>query len=313
MNVKQTIIHFLSTPSLATFESAKQYLVSIRHELIQGYNMKESRMLWFSLLMYKFRQDQNTPDELWDAARTFILNTLRDQPSEESAREFITRFSNWKETDFTSFVNEIIGYYLQVLHLKETIEETKEEETVQEWRDSYQCLLLKIRGAAEKMGCLHQLDERVRQVHELRHTIVSSVMRRAYWDMLEDDVRHQRYETVICQLVELKDLVRSIIQAVYHLDLDEKFNIEYVKERIETQSFDQAYLVGLCRWVMETMKEWDSETACPMYEREIETWERAISTLEWPTLIRFSLELCTVLALDAKTRISVWRTVINRV
>ena len=122
MNVKQTIIHFLSTS--ITFDSAKQYLISIRNDPIQGHNLKESRMLWFSLLMYKFRQEQNTPDELWDDARSFILNVLRDQPYEESARKFIIHFSEWKETDFTTFTNEIVKYYLQVLHLKETIEET---------------------------------------------------------------------------------------------------------------------------------------------------------------------------------------------
>ena len=309
MNVKQTIIHFLSTS--ITFDSAKQYLISIRNDPIQGHNLKESRMLWFSLLMYKFRQEQNTPDELWDDARSFILNVLRDQPYEESARKFIIHFSEWKETDFTTFTNEIVKYYLQVLHLKETIEETKEEETIQEWQDSYQRLILKIRNSAEKVGCLHQLDERVQQVHELRHTIVSTIMRRAYWDMLEEDIRQQRYETVICQLVEIKDLVRSIIPSLYHADLDDKFNIEYVKERIQNQSFDQTYLVELCRWIMESMKESDSESACPMYEREITRWEKSINVLEWPTFIRFSLELCTVLALDAKTRISVWKSIIN--
>ena len=233
MNVKQTIINFLSTS--ITFDSAKQYLISIRNDPIQGHNLKESRMLWFSLLMYKFRQEQNTPDELWDDARSFILNVLRDQPYEESARKFIIHFSDWKESDFTTFTNEIVKYYLQVLHLKETIEETKEEETIQEWQDSYQRLLLKIRNSAEKVGCLHQLDERVQQVHELRHTIVSTIMRRAYWDMLEEDIRQQRYETVICQLVEIKDLVRSIIPSLYHADLDEKFDVEYVKERIKKQ------------------------------------------------------------------------------
>jgi len=62
---------------------------------------------------------------------------------------------------------------------------------------------------------------------------------------------------------------------------------------------------------MESMKESDSESACPMYEREITRWEKSINVLEWPTFIRFSLELCTVLALDAKTRISVWKSIIN--
>jgi hypothetical protein len=308
MSVKKHMTHFLS--SLKTIEEAKQYLITLRDTTMDGFTLTESRMLWFSLLLYKFRHEQDTPDELWKDARTYILDTLRDQPG-DSARKFITSFNEWKQTDFTSFVNEMVGYYLHVIHLKETIEETKEESTINEWKDSYQKLILKIRSSAERMGFLQILDEKVREVERVRHSIVQDMMKRAYWDMLEDDVRHQRYATVICQLTELKDLIKEIIPNRYHPDLHEQFDIDYVRHRIETETLDQDYIVQLCKWVMDSMKEWDSESARPLYEREISTWENIIGTLEWPTFIRFSLELCTVLALDAKTRISIWKSLVR--
>ena len=313
MNLKSFIIYFLSDPLLSSFENAKKYLISLRKTLIDGYDIKESRSLWFSLILYKFRHEHETTDELWHAARSFIIDTLRDQPNEQSARQFLTVFNTWKDSDFNSFVNEVVGYYLQVLHLKQTIEETREQETIAEWKDNYQALLIKIRNAAEKMGFLHQLDEKVKEVENVRRTIVSSVMHRAYWDMLEDDVRNKRYVTVICQLTELKDLIKDIIPQQYHDDLNDKFNVEYVRQRIEMQTFDQEYVINLCSWVLNTMKEWDSENSRHLYDREIATWESAFNKLEWHTFIRFSLELCTMLALDAKTRISIWKSLLREV
>jgi hypothetical protein len=58
-------------------------------------------------------------------------------------------------------MNEVIGYYVEVLQLKQTIEETKEETTIAEWQGSYQRLLITIRDAAQHMGFLAALDERV--------------------------------------------------------------------------------------------------------------------------------------------------------
>lgn len=310
MNTKSHITHFLSHPSLKTIEQSKQYLISLRDTLIDGFTLTESRSLWFSLLLYKFRHEQETPDELWQSARTFILDTLRENQS-DSAKKFLDTFNEWKKEDFKSFINEVVGYYLQVIHLKQTIEETKEEATIHEWKDSYQTLIMKIRNAAERMGFLPTLDEKVREVEQFRNSIVQDMMRRAYWDMLENDVRQLQYATVICQLTELKDLIKEIVPVQYHSDLHDKIDIDYVRQRIETHTLDQEYLVGLCRWVMDSMKEWDSASARPLYEREIETWEKAIGTLEWSTFIRFSLELCTVLALDAKTRISIWKSILR--
>ena len=310
--IRRHMTFFLTDPSLRSIEDAKNYLIPLRRIVMNGFTLTESRCLWFSLLLYKFRTESGIPDELWTAARNFVLESLRQDPtSEATARQYISLFEVWKKEDRQSFVNEVVGYYLEVLHLKQTIEETKDESTIAEWKDNYQGLIVKIRDAAQRMGFLQELDNRVAEVHRVRHSLVENMMKRAYWDMLENDIKEEQYTSVICQLVELKELIKEIIPSRYHADLHEKFNIEFIQQQLEQRRMDTTYLVQLCRWIMDSMKEWDAESTRPLYEREMTTWEKSIETLEWPRFLRFSLELCTMLALDAKTRVSIWRSLLH--
>lgn len=312
--IRRHMTFFLTDKSCATVEGAKQYLIGLRKSGMIDRSLTESRMLWFSLLLYKFRSENGINDEVWGAAKGFVLASLRqDADVEERARHFIQMFTDWKRDDRVSFLNEVVGYYLEVLHLKETIEETKEEATISEWRDSYVALIQTIRDAAGRMGFLAELDARVAEVHRVRHSLVENMMKRAYWDLVERDIREERYDTVLCQLIELKELLKEVIPERFHADLHDRFDIDDIQARLEARALDSGYLVQLCRWIMDTMKEWDSEEARPLYDREIQTWDHVVQegSLEWPRFLRFSLELCTLLALDAKTRISVWRSVLR--
>jgi len=312
--IRRHMTHFLTDKSCATVEGAKQYLIGLRQSGMAGLTLYESRALWFSLLLYKFRSENGISDEVWSAAKGFILASLRqDADMEGRARHFLQMFNDWKRDDRASFFNEVVGYYLEVLQLKETIEETKEEATISEWRDSYVGLMQRIRDAAGRMGFLAALYARVAEVHRVRHSLVENMMKRAYWDMVEQDIREERYDTVLCQLLELKELVREVIPERFHADLHDRFCVDDIQARLEARALDAGYLIQLCRWVMDTMKEWDSAAARPLYDREVQTWETVVQegSLEWPRFLRFSLELCTLLALDAKTRVSVCRSVLR--
>lgn len=312
MDTRQHMTYFLTNKSITSVQDGRIYLRTVRDVMINGYTKTQSRSLWFSLLLYKFRADHDISDDLWQAARSFIMETLRSSDRvNEVTQQYLTLFDQWKKEDFKSFVEEIAGYYMNVIHLKETIESTREESTIHEWQENYQQLIHKIRATAERMGFLSVLDEKVRQVEHTRRSLVQDVMHRAFWDMLEEDIRSHKYAIVICQLHELKDLLRHIVPRSFHNDLNDKFDVEYIRQLIETQSFNQPYLMDLCHWVMDTMKEWDSETAKPLYEVELSRWQQLVDQMEWPQMVRSSIELCTVLALDAKTRIALWRRLLD--
>jgi len=325
--IKKHIINFLSNKSISTYESSKKYLIFLRNIEIEGYTSVESNCLWFTLCLYKFKTENNIPDLIWSAARKYIISVLstsdresaspgngsqaRSSDVDESARYFLNVFREWKKEDHDNFVKEIISYYIQVLHLKQTIEETMDENTIGEWIDSYNELIHKIRDCAKQMGFLKNLDCAVEEINRVQKTVVENIMKRAYWDMLEEKIGQKDYTIAICQLVELKNLIKDIIPPGFHPDLDDKFDIEYIKTKLENDRLDRSHLVNLCRWIINSIKEWDSESKKSLYDREIETWEKAIENIEWPKFLRFSLELCTLLALDTKTRISVWRSIIQ--
>lgn len=363
--IKKHIINFLSNRSISTYESSKKYLIFLRNIEIEGYTTVESNCLWFTLCLYKFKTENNIPDLIWSAARKYIISVLSadaDQKEvvDESARYFLNVFREWKKEDHDNFVKEVISYYIQVLHLKQTIEETRDENTIGEWIDSYNELIHKIRDCANRMGFLKNLDCAVEEINRVQKTVVENIMKRAYWDMLEEKIRQKDYTIAICQLVELKNLIKDIIPHRFHSDLDDKFDIEYIKTKLEAAPQSppseaaslgpssvhsgaagplhsvhpkggcssvqsglllRSHLVNLCRWIINSIKEWDSESKKSFYDREIETWEKAIESIdfgdagvvdvEWPKFLRFSLELCTLLALDTKTRISVWRSIIQ--
>jgi len=282
------IIHFLSDPSLKTIESARNYLITLRDKKIDGFSLSESRSLWYSLLLYKFRYEENVPTDLWEAARNFILETLRNQKTNTQSI-FLSLFNSWKKSEYNTFIDEVFEYYVYAQKI------------------GHDELVEKIKGISSKMGFLEILDKKV---EEMKTSIVKDVMHQAFWDMVEDDIRNKEYSTVICQLTELQNIMKEIIPVSLHTDMYEKFNVEYIHQRILSDTFDKEYLSDLCHWIILTIKEWDSASSNKSYDQEIETYEEAVD-LEWPTFIRFSLELCTLLALDAKLRISMWRTLLK--
>ena len=137
-----------------------------------------------------------------------------------------------------------------------------------------------------------------------------TTLRKAYWDIIEDDIRHENYTSLLCQLNELKDLIKYIIPKQYQSYLDDQFDIHYIIQRIETKTLDKDYLIQLCEWIIHCIKEWDSEILESVYDREILIFKEQIETLEWVSLIRYSIELCTILAFDTKTRISICKSIL---
>lgn len=314
--VRHHMTHFLTHPSLTSLQECKKYLINLRNSPIKGFTPVQSRSLWFSLIFYKFRDENSVTDELYSAVRRFLLNTISMQSTDESylnsAKKYLEIFEKWKKEDRQSFLDQIVSYYIDVLQLKQIIEETQNENTINEWKESYQNLLITIRESANRMGFLRELDKKVEEINQKKKSIVEELMKRAYWDMIEEDIKNKYYDTTIAQLIELKDLIRHIIPQRFHSDLNDKFDIDFIKQCLENNEIiiNKEHLINVCRWILDSMKEWDSAVARPLYEREMETWENSIQNLEWPRFLRFSLELCTILALDAKTRISIWRSLL---
>jgi hypothetical protein len=313
--VRKHMTDFLTSTTISTNELARKHLINFRNLAIGDFSVKDSRSLWLSLLFYKFRKENNIPDHLYIASRSYLLASISLHSSIEDiknkAKNYLSLFNEWKIEDHNSLVDEVVKYYLDVLHLKHAIEETKDENTVSEWKDSYQSLIIKIRDFSNQMGFLSELDRRVLISNSINNAVIKETMKQAYWDMIENDIISKNYISVISQLIEIKNLLKEIVPSSLYSDLDEKFDIDFIQSRLNNETIDSSYIINLFYWVIHTMKECDSSSYEALYDKEIKTWEEAFQLLEWPRFLRFSLELCTLLCLDAKTRIGIWRSLLK--
>jgi|Laugrefbdmm110sn_1035136.scaffolds.fasta_scaffold25731_1 hypothetical protein len=289
--MKHVLLHGMGL----AYEPTRQYLVSLRATCQPPHTLAESRRLYYALLLYKYRDQESTPEDLYVLARRFIMDTLRGIPHDPTA--YLARFEEWKSGMHASFVQDVIQHYVHVLHLKDTLET---RETSSEWVPSYLALLDKIKAAAAALGFLPVLEHHVAELQAVRQSLVTDTMRRAYWDLIEQDIREARYATVAGQLLEVKGLLAGILPASEHPALHSRFDLPPL------DTVDASVLVDLCRWVLTQLQEWDCAANRALYDREVATWEAA--ELEWPTFLRFSLELCTLLALDTHTRVAIYRT-----
>jgi hypothetical protein len=311
MSLRRHLLDLLSSTTIQTLEQGRKALLPLRSIPIDGFTLIQSRQLWYAWILYKFKNEQDVPETLWLAARKFILTSLKGEDINTDAKAYLDIFSEWKTSDMRSLVDDMAQYYFHTLELKSVIEETANEHSIDEWKASYTALLKHIQESAEKIGCWDALQRRIHELKEAQRSLVQQMMHKAFWDKIEEDIIQEDYMMVMCQLLELKQMLIEIIPSSFHSDLHEHLDIDFIKERISTQTFDTHFIVSLSEWIMESLKEWDSEHVSHLYDKEIESLHLAVQTLEQPKLLRTLLEICTVLALDLKTRKAVWRTLLQ--
>lgn len=305
MSIQSHMITFLSDVSLNTFDKAKQALVSMRNIVFPGYSNSQSRSLWYSLLLYKWKSEHSCNEELWKIAREFILMTLRNQESKEISDTYLRLFTEWKTKDLQSFVVEMATFYVQLIDIKDAIERTGNPSTIIEWKDSYQSLLQKVRDSAVKLKCVDQLDNAIIEIKRAREQYVYDMLHCVYWDTMEEELERGETTILLCHLSELRDICTSIFPSEHPI-LDITDTIQHIQQNTFTNQ--EAWKL-FCNCII-LLKTWDSssnehvydEILCSFSENKIESWSK------W---VRILMEKSTILAMDLKTRKALWKIVLS--
>ena len=298
MSIISHISTFLTHTANKPVSECQSALRSLRNISIHGFSTSQSRSLWYALFIYKYKTDH--PKELWSSARELILTLLRNQDISAIAELYLTQFSEWKERDFQSLLNDMAAFYSQVLDIKEAIERTGEPETIQQWQESYHGLITKVRESAKKINGLEQLDALVIEIQLVKKKYVLDIMRQAYWDMLEEELEKGNTIVLICQLQELQDALVSI-----H-DISITDSIQQINDNKWTH--DQAWeLYTAC---ISFLCHWDSESHKKIYKESIETMneKRNVSLSKWTRML---MEKSTVLTMDLSIRKALWKLILH--
>lgn len=292
--VKKHMGEFLS--NIKTLDMGRKELIKFRNISIGNLSLVDSRNVWFTLLLYKFKKELDINDILWSKARKVILSILREENILDTINEYMVDFNLWKQNDYNEFILEVASIYYNLLQIKDSIEETKNNSTISEWKDNYNSLISKVRESAQKMGFLDKIEEIANNINNKKKSIVEDIMKKAFWDLVEKDITENKYDIIYTILVEIKQNLLDILPNNNNLDI---LDISYIRQRIESNTFDKEYLLELFSSIIEFLKYWDSEEYKNLYIKE---YEEVMNNIN----ITIVIKKCMLLTTDLKTRKQLW-------
>jgi hypothetical protein len=305
MSIIPYITSFLSNSSLKTLEQGQKALLPLRNIVFTGFTKSQSRSLWYSLMIYRYKSDHPSCDELWTASREFILTTLRKEDNQRIGATYLHLFSQWKEKDLQSFIVEMATFYAQLIDIKDAIERTHDPTTIYEWQESYMSLITKVRNAAKRLNFLEKMEQMVIEIQRARQQYVYDMMRRAYWDMMEEELAEQKTTILICHMNELAELLMAIAPSS-----TEPITMESTITQIETNTFGKDEAWELFQWCMGMVKEWDSLEKERVYDEAVLSMDNHRED-SWAKWVRVLMEKSTVLIMDLRTRKELWRLLLT--
>ena len=295
--VKKHMGEFLS--NIKTLDVGRKELIKFRNISIGELSLVNSRNVWFALLLYKFKKELDINDILWLKARKVILSILREENILDTINEYMVDFNLWKQNDYNEFILEVASIYYNLLQIKDSIEETKNNNTISEWKDNYNSLINKVRDSAQKMGFLNKMEEIANNINNKKMSIVEDIMKKAFWDLVEKDITENKYDIIYTILIEIKQHLLDILP-----NNNDIIDISYIKQRIESNTFDKEYLLELFSSIIEFLKYWDSEEYKKLYDKEYE--ETINMDIKIETFITIVIKQCMLLTIDLKIRKQLW-------
>jgi hypothetical protein len=314
MQIKSEIItNFRNVLQLkGTIENVQKILKEYRNMTIGNFNLKDSRCIWMSLILYRFKNEMDVSEDLWIESRMLIISLLKSETDLESTiRKYLITFNKWQNEDLKDLATQIGLNYYNLIQIKNSIEKTGNIDTIEHWLPHYENLIDKIRLYSKSIGILEKIDELVINFEEKKYNIIKEIMDRAYWDKIEEDMENNNLDMVYNNLFELKTTLLDIIpKSVDTNFLDEYFDIDYIKHIVTNGVFDKEYLFKLFNFVIKILKEWDSESFNEKYDDEI----KGINNIEGSNnhIIRCVLQKLIILALDLKNRKVLWNIILKK-
>lgn len=314
MQVKSVIItNFRNFIQLnETIDDAQQILKQYRNITIGDFNLKDSRCVWMSLMLYKFKQEMDVSEDLWTQSRQLIISLLRsDSNLKLIMNKYLKTFADWQNEDLKDIVTQMGGNYYNLIQIKNSIEKTGNSETINHWLPHYQILIQQIRSYCKSIGILDKLDEFVIVFEQQKYDIIKEIMDRAYWDKIEEDIKSNNLDMIYSNLSELKITLLDIIPKSTNTSfLNEYFDIDYIKHIVENGIFDEEYLFKLFNFVIKILKEWDSVSFIEKYDKELKELDSLKGTLTH--IIRCVLQKLMILSVDLKNRKALWNIILKK-
>jgi len=301
IELKKFITNFLiNKDDFKDLINSQIYLKQYRNKQLDNFTVKESRILYMSVLLYKFKNELEVGELFWKIVRIMILSILtNDTNIETKIKNYLEHFEVWKKNDINKLIFEIAAVYYNIIEIKKSIILEQQEHNIKqlETNESFTYLnhtLKNIEDQCEKINILNDVLICVNHINNSTNEIIFNTMNRAYWDKLENDINQKNYEIIIKNLEELKLNMKSALpkseKNKSNYLLDECFDIDFFKQMINHNIFDKDNVKNLLNIIIMFLKEYDNAEAISIYDLEYNKLIDQINKSDYPKAFVIVLE-----------------------
>jgi hypothetical protein len=307
---KFVTIYLSNNNDLKDLNKSQLYLKQYRNKQVNGFNIKDSRTLYMSVLLYRFKTELDVGEIFWKITRIMILSILtNNQTIDLNIKNYLDHFEIWKKNDIDKLIIDIASVYFNVLETKLSIEndKTNTDKTNIVQLDN---ILKNIEEQCIKINILEQVLCTTHSIIDSKNKHIMNIVTKAYWDKIEEDIENHNYTIIIANLEELKNNMKQILPKteINNLNylLDECFDISYFKEMMTNNVFDKSNISNLLNIIMVFLKEWDSLDVKEIYDTEYNRLNDLINNSEYHTGFRILLENCSELVSNLLMKKEAW-------
>jgi hypothetical protein len=312
---KFVTIYLSNNNDLKDLNKSQLYLKQYRNKQVNGFNIKDSRTLYMSVLLYRFKTELDVGEIFWKITRIMILSILtNNQTIDLNIKNYLDHFEIWKKNDIDKLIIDIASVYFNILETKLSIENdnTNTDKTNTDKTNILQLdnILKNIEEQCIKINILEQVLRTTHSIIDSKNKQIINIVTKAYWDKIEEDIKNHNYTIIIANLEELKNNMKQILPKTEQNNLnylvDECFDISYFTEMMTNNVFDKSNISNLLNIIMVFLKEWDSLDVKEIYDTEYNRLNDLINNSEYHTAFRILLENCSELVSNLLMKKEAW-------
>jgi hypothetical protein len=333
IELKKFITIYLSDPNpeLKDLTKSQLHLTKFRNTLVDNFNLQKSRVLHMSVILYRFKQELEVGELFWKTVRTMILAVLTNSDKKElSIVEYFKHFELWKNDDVNKLIFETASIYYNILEIKKTLIAESQaqaqsqspapapapaQDITNEEIAHIDNTLNLIKTKSMKINIFDKVLEVVDEMINAKTELIKSIVVKAYWDKIEEDIENKQYQIVLDNIDELKKQMKSILPKSQlnkpNYILDECMDVQYFKQLFTHNVFDESNVIGILNIIIVFLKEWDSMEYIKLHDEKHLNIIKLIESKSLSKSLRIVLEYCTEMVNDFILRKELWTKILN--
>jgi hypothetical protein len=196
--------------------------------------------------------------------------------------KYIELFDIWKENDKLKILNDLVGIYFELENDKvkkyDNIDDENNKQFVISIEREQTHILSKIKQIGGEEGMTYfnniksEIDNYKEEIDKL-YTNIQENLHDAYWHHIQFELNKNPPNNIVIVhlLTELKDMLLSCNKNIKE-DLDEKIDIEFIKDMISHNVIDNKYIYNMCLYIIGYIEEFQSR----VHDEETKVWKKSV-------------------------------------